>query len=100
MPFTAHVAEHNITTGTIGGMLFGQETGMVVDANLTSKAAALTAVDVAQAKMHVAEAMFGERIKASLNMAENYLAGYTAGSNIGNITTIEDGPTKGRMLVL
>lgn len=99
MAFNAHVAEHNITAGIIGGMLFGQENGLVVNGDLTSLSNALTAVDAAQAKKHVAEAVFGARVKASLNIANTYLSGYTSGTNIFNITGIEDVPTKGRSLV-
>ncbi len=99
MAFNAHVAEHNITAGIIGGMLFGQENGLVVNGDLTSLSNALTAVDAAQAQKHVAEAVFGARVKASLRIADQYLSGYTSGTNISNITGIEDVPTKGRSLV-
>jgi hypothetical protein len=99
MAFKAHVAEHNITAGIIGGMLFGQENGLVVNGDLTSLSNALAAVDTKQAKKHAAEATFGERVKASLRIADQYLSGYTSGTNISNITGIEDIPTKGRSLV-
>lgn len=99
MAFNAHVAEHNITAGVIGGMLFGQENGLVVNGDLTSLSNALAAVDTKQAKKHVAERTFGARVKASLSIADSYLSGYTSGTNIGNITGIENVPVKGRSLV-
>ena len=99
MAIQSHVAEKNIVAGTVGGILFGEAQGVLVDGDLTSKSAALSAVDSDMAKKHVAEKTFGPRVKAAINQADNYYANYTSGSDVSDITdALPNQSTRGRAL--
>lgn len=84
----AHVAEKNIMIGVVGGIKFGFGYGMFVDGDLTSLAAVDAAVDVKTAKLHSSHKSFGNKTKGSLNLADQYQAGYTAGGSAVAIYTI------------
>jgi hypothetical protein len=90
MAFNAHVAEHRITAGVIAGAAFGIKQGILVDADLTTAAAAKAAVDADVAKLHVSQALFGARVKASIDRADTYKSGYTTGSAAASVYSIED----------
>lgn len=88
MAIQAHSAEQMIRAGVGGGFQFGSDQGLFVAGDLTSAAAAKAAVDVANAKKHVAEKTFGERVKAAIDQADNYVAGASSGSSITNVTSV------------
>lgn len=91
MAFNRHVAEHRITAGIVAGIAFGIRQGLLVDGDLAAGAAAAkAAVDADNANLHVANRTFGERVKASLSIADSYQAGYTSGSDADAIYTIDD----------
>lgn len=90
MAFNAHVAQHRLTMGTVAGIAFGIRQGILVDGDLTSASAAKTAVDADVANLHVSQRLFGIRVKSSIDMAPNFQAGYTTGSDADAIYSIEN----------
>lgn len=101
MAFTAHVSEHRITAGVVAGIAFGIRQGLLADGDLASGAAsAKTAVDTDVASLHVSQRLFGARVKSSIDMADDYQAGYTSGSDADAIYSIEtlNGPIRGLAL--
>jgi hypothetical protein len=90
MSFNRHVSERRITAGVVAGIAFGIRQGILVDGDLTSEAAAKAAVDADVANLHVSQRTFGERVKASLDIADTYLAGYNAGGDADAIYSIDD----------
>ena len=83
-----HIAEEPITAGTKGGLLLGDKVNILADADLTTLAAAKTAVDTASANLHVAERTFAPRVKASLDMVGNYDSTYIAGGDVDKATML------------
>lgn len=85
-----HVAESNITACVKGGINFGVNTGLLEDGDLTSLATAKAAVDTDNAKLHTSQKLFGVRVKSALDLADNYLAGFTSGSDASDIDAISN----------
>lgn len=96
MPIVPHVAERMIEAGVVGGFQFGSDQSLFVAGDLTSATAAKAAVDTANAKKHVAEKTFGERVKPAIDQADNFLAGASTGSSITNVTALLN--TRGHFL--
>ena len=85
MPIIEHVAERNIKRKTAGGFRFGENQGILVDADLSSATAAKAAVDTDVAKLHVSERRFGNGVKKAIDQADNYLSGATTGTDVSNV---------------
>lgn len=99
---TVHPAERRITQRMVGGLYFGIDLGILSDADLASTAAvAKAAVDLDNAKLHVAEKNFGPRVKASIDMVGNYDSTYLGGSDADKATMLAYGqaPYRGSALV-
>jgi hypothetical protein len=100
MAFAGHISEHRITAGVVAGVAFGIRQGILVDADLSSLTAAKAAVDADVANLHISQRMYGARVKASLDKASNYQAGYVTGTDADAIYSIEDLGTASRGLAL
>ena len=81
----SHTAEKMIRAKLIGGIYFGEAQGILVDGDLTSLSAAKAAVEADAAKLHVSTRMYAPRVIASLDVADNYVSGYTSGSDVSDI---------------
>lgn len=89
MPIIPHTSERIIRYRAVGGIKLGSDSGVLVAGDLTSATAAKAAVDVDNAKLHVAEKLTGPRVKASIDQVDNYLSGASSGSSIANILAVE-----------
>lgn len=78
---TQHVSEANVKIGALGGITFGVDQALLVSGDLTSLATAKSNVDTDNAKLHVSQRLFGTRVKASLDIIDNYQSGFTSGSD-------------------
>jgi hypothetical protein len=78
---TQHVSEQMIKAKLVGGLRMGGEQGLMVAGDLASTAAvAKAAVDTANAKLHVSQRTFGQRVKSSLDLIGQYDSTYLGGS--------------------
>lgn len=87
-----------MTMKTIGGIKLGINLGLLVDGDVTSVTAAKAAVDADAALLHVAERYFANRVKASIDMADNFQSGWSTGSDADAIYSIENEATQGASL--
>jgi hypothetical protein len=81
---TRHVSEQPFMQGLVGGLRLGEDRGVLSDADLSSLAAAKTAVDADVAKLHTSERMIGPKVKASLEKADQFLSSYTSGTDVSD----------------
>lgn len=94
---TVHVAEQNIRAGVVGGVRHGSDMGVLVDGDLTSLAAAKSAVDTDVAKLHTAERLTGIRTKAALDLAADFTqTDAVTASSVSNITGSLPSGARGR----
>lgn len=96
-----HPAERNITQKMVGGLMFGIDQGVLVDADLASSlAVAKAAVNADMAKKHTAEKTFGPRVTASLDMVGSFDATYIGGSDADKASMLAFGqpPYRGSAL--
>lgn len=98
---TRHVSEQMFMQGLYGGLKLGEERGVLADADLSTLAAAKTAVDADVAKLHTSERLIGAKVKASLDKADQFLSGYIAGGDVSDYDVLPSNvQNKGRTLVL
>lgn len=76
-----HPAERPARACVKGGLLFGIDQGLLSDGDLSTLAAAKTAVDVDNALLHVSQRTFGQRVKGSLEIVNSYDSTYLAGGD-------------------
>lgn len=100
MAFNQHVAERNRVMKIIGGINFGIQRGILVDADLTSATAAKAAVDADVAVMHVSERLAGVRTKAAIDMADSISTNYTTSSDADLVYSADDAVSVGIAPVL
>lgn len=90
---TRHVSEKMLACKIEGGLQLGQDRTVLVDADLSSLAAAKTAVDADVAKLHVSERLIGVKVKSALDRADEFVSGYTTGTTAANSANIVTGST-------
>lgn len=97
-----HVSETVQMQKLVGGLRLGEDTGVLVDADLSSLSAAKTAVDADCAKRHVSErAQIAARVKASLDISDQFLTNYTTGGDVSDYDALPDYVEhRGQFLVL
>lgn len=97
----AHSSEAPERACVKGGLLFGDEQGILDDADLSSLSAAKTAVDTDVAKLHVSQRLFGVRVKASLDRINDYDSTYLTGTDVDKATMLAiSGSRGGRTVVM
>lgn len=94
MPYQPHSADRPFLQRLVGGLRFGIDKGMLVDADLASTlAAAKAAVNVDNGRLHVAHRQFANRINASLDRIGDFDATYIGGSDADKATMVALAPT-------
>ncbi len=89
-----HPAERPVRACIKGGLRFGQDQGILSDADLDSTAAAAKAdVAIDNAKLHVSQRLFGPRVDASLDRINDYDSTYLAGGDVDKATMLAIEPT-------
>lgn len=84
----AHVADTPLLLGIASGINLGIDRSLLANGDLTTVAAAKTAVDADVAKLHTAEKMLGVPIKKALEIVDNFLPGYSSGGDVDNYAAL------------
>jgi len=85
---TTHISEEPLKAVIKGGLLFGDDTDYLADGDLTSLAAAKAAVDTDNDAGHVSQRTWGNRIKGSLDLIDNFDSTYLTGSDVDKATML------------
>ncbi|MGH9819547.1 MAG: hypothetical protein ACRD43_05205 [Pyrinomonadaceae bacterium] len=94
-----HVTAVMRELGCVGGLKFGIATGLLVDGDLTSVDTAKANVETRGAVRHVSQALFADRVEASLDAADAIQSGYTSGGVANAMNSRVPDESEGFMLV-
>lgn len=98
---TKHISEEPKAAGTKGGLLFGHNNGMLLNADLASTDANVvkTAVKTRGRTRHISEQTFAERIGGSLDNIAQFDSTYLNGGDTDKATMLAiSTATEGRTL--
>lgn len=86
-----HIATRPLELGIASSINLGIDRSLLVDGDLTTKAAAKTAVLADAAKLHVAERLLSVPVNAALDIIDNFQTDYTTSSDANGYSSLFGG---------